>query len=180
MSEYFNCGFARVAVRESIFKGDGTVEKDNKKRIASFLAKFQGSVQDKFHVIPKQYNKASKKLLTTFNSWSTYGGSKEQYISHFSSSNWSTLPEAQKRQHSRVNCQGCLVQHHIIQATFPIKPARLNPLMKANLMDTSKDIAKNVENNKPTVQPTKQAIKSTLQDVYTTINSPFLFVFSRI
>lgn len=175
MSEYFDCGYARVAVREGLFNENNIVESNPDKRLSKFLANFDGPAKGNFgrNVKKSQFMKMSKKLLKILKAWK--GDERQTYFTHFSSSNWRALPEKQKKQHSRTNCKGCLINYHKLQCSFPVKKARHLTEAPINLLETSKTIANNVSKSYP--KPGKEAIKSTVKEIYTTINGPFSKVF---
>ena len=67
MSVIFNCGFARVAVKESFRKvGSASIETDSSKSWKNYLAVFEGDSQDVFTVERSTYVKKSKAIYSSF------------------------------------------------------------------------------------------------------------------
>ena len=62
MAEYFGCGFARVAVRQSFLTLNGKIEYDQELRWKRYLSQFQGPHSDRFAAAQKKYcHKRSKR-----------------------------------------------------------------------------------------------------------------------
>ena len=174
MTEYFGCGFARVAVRQSFFKPNGKVEYDQELRWKSYLSQFRSPHCDRFVVADKKaYDKRSKALSLHFKKWKTKD--KSQYIEHFNQGNWDSLPELEKKQHERVNCQACDVHHYSFQTLFPSRGKNSS----IGLQDTVKKTQKRVlqPSNAVNVKPTLKAIKKTVGKNYDGINGPFKELF---
>ena len=174
MTEYFGCGFARVAVRQSFFKPNGKVEYDQELRWKSYLSQFRSPHCDRFVVADKKaYDKRSKALSLHFKKWKTKD--KSQYIEHFSQGNWDSLPELEKKQHERVNCQACDVHHYSFQTLFPSRGKNSS----IGLQDTVKKTQKRVlqPSNAVNVKPTLKAIKKAVGKMYDGINGPFKELF---
>ena len=51
---------------------------------------------------------------------------RNQYLRYFSLTNWKALPETQKSEHTRSNCDACRVHHFAMQSIFP-NAAQLEP-----------------------------------------------------
>ena len=174
MTEYFGCGFARVAVRQSFFKPNGKVEYDQELRWKSYLSQFRSPHCDRFVVADKKaYDKRSKALSLHFKKWKTKD--KSQYIERVSQGNWDSLPELEKKQHERVNCQACDVHHYSFQTLFTSRDKNSS----IGLQDTVKKTQKRVlqPSNAVNVKPTLKAIKKAVGKIYDGINGPFKELF---
>lgn len=174
MGEYFGCGFARVAVRQSFLKPTGKVEYDQEQRLKRYHSQFQAPHYERFVVTEKKYfNKRSKVLSLHFKKWKAMD--KSQYIEHFSQQNWDNLPELEKKQHERVNCQACSVHHYSFQSLFPSwgKPSSLG------LQDAVNKAQKRVlqPSSAVNVKPTLKAIKKAANKIYEDIDGPFKELF---
>lgn len=67
MSVIFNCGFARVAVKESFRKvGSASIETDPSERWKNYLAAFEGDSREVFTVERSTYVKKSKSIYSSF------------------------------------------------------------------------------------------------------------------
>ena len=65
MSVIFNCGFARVAVKESFRKvGSASVETNPSEKWKNYLAAFEGDSQEVFAVERSTYVKKSKAIYS--------------------------------------------------------------------------------------------------------------------
>ena len=166
MAGVFECGFSRVAVRESLrdFK-----VKDNATRQQKYISFFEDDYRENFDVSLKTFSKRSTVLTNLFNKWQSE--EKSRYIEHFSNRSWSKLSLYQKAAHSATNCRACEVYHKPLQDTFPV---RCNRLKQRNL----KDIATKEIKKQKSVEPTQAAIKETVRDVYKKINEPFKEIFN--
>ena len=67
MAGVFDCGFARVAVKQSFIKASGKPEMDKAKRLESYLAFFGGQHEQNFEIDPKKFNARSITLVKSFN-----------------------------------------------------------------------------------------------------------------
>ena len=103
---------------------------------------FEGAAQANFHVNLKPFAQSSKKLLKIIRDWKD--DNKKAYLAHFSSTNWEALSATLKKQHTRVNCQGCMVHHHLMQCTFPVRKARHGSNRPINITEEGKKIADDV------------------------------------
>ena len=174
MGEHFGCGFARMAVRQSFFKPNGKVEYDQELRWKNYLSQFEGPHYDKFVVEEKKhFEKRSKVLSLHFKKWKTK--EKRQYIEHFSKQNWDSLPEIEKKQHQRVNCQGCAVHHYAFQSLFP-SWGRNNSLPLQDVINKTQDHVLK-PSTAANVKPTLKAIKQAVNKIYNDINGPFKELF---
>lgn len=88
MAGFFNCGFARVAARNSVYHENGKVIYDKGTRLQRFLGTFSES-KDAFAVSQNTFDKRLPVLLENFKKWR--GESKSKYLDHFSSSAWKSL-----------------------------------------------------------------------------------------
>ena len=85
---FFNCGFARVAARNSVYDEKGKVIYDRDTRLQRFLGTFSES-KDAFAVSQNTFDKRLPVLLKNVKKWR--GESKSKYLDHFSSSAWKSL-----------------------------------------------------------------------------------------
>ena len=69
MAGVFDCGFARVAVKQSFIKASGKPEMDKAKRLESYLAFFGGQHEQNFEIDQKKFNARSITLVKSFNKW---------------------------------------------------------------------------------------------------------------
>ena len=173
MAEYFGCGFARVAARQSFLKPNGKIEYDQDLRWKRYLSQFQGPHSDRFAVAEKKYfHKRSKALSLHFKKWKTKD--KSRYIEHFGQRNWENLPELEKKQHERMNCQGCAVHHYTFQSLFPSWGKNISLKLQA-INKTQSRVLK--PSNAANVKPTLKAIKQAATKIYENINGPFQELF---
>ena len=120
MAGVFDCGFARVAVKQSFKKKNGKPEMDKAKRMASYLAFFDGKNEENFRVNQKVFHTKSRILVNNFNKWLQNPDEKRKYMEHFSSNAWSKLSVMQRKEHSISNCKACVLEHQSYQETFPL------------------------------------------------------------
>ena len=107
-----------TTVKLSMLKPDGKVEHNNEARWKRYQCHFESPHNERFVVEnSKFYHKRAKILSLNFKRWKTKD--KSQYIDHFSHENWKDLPELEKKQHQRVDCQACAVHHDKFQTLFP-------------------------------------------------------------
>ena len=83
MPGFFNCGFARVAARNSVYDENGKVIYDRGTRLQRFLGTFSES-KDAFAVSQNTFDKSLPVLIKNFIKWRSE--SKSKYLDHFSSS----------------------------------------------------------------------------------------------
>ena len=118
MSVIFNCGFARVAVKESFRKvGSASVETNPNEKWKNFLTVFESDRQEVFAVERSTYLKKSKAIYSSFRKMNSRA--KAQYQDTFSMVNWKVLITAQKKQHILSNCGGCQMHYYAIHNFFP-------------------------------------------------------------
>ena len=114
----FDCGFARVAIKESFRKvGSASVETDPSEKWKNYLAAFEGDSQEVFAVERSTYVKKSKAIYSSFRKMNSKA--RAQYQDTFSMVNWKALNTAQKKQHTLSNCGGCQVHYYAIHNLFP-------------------------------------------------------------
>lgn len=170
MGEYFGCGFARVAVKQSFFKPNGKIEYDQEQRWKRYLSPFEGPHFDRFAVAERKYfQKRSKVLSLQFKKWKTKD--KCQYIEHFSQQNWISLPELEKKQHERLNCQGCAVHHYSFQSLFPSWGKNNSLGLQDAVKKTQDRVLK--PSSALNVKPTLKAIKQAVHKIHEEINGRF-------
>ena len=99
--------------------------------------------------------------------------SRNDYLKHFSLSNWKALPASQKSQHTMSNCSACQVHHFDFQSLFPTTTAgkcKPQTLIWQAVMESEN------KGNK-TIKPTQKAIKAAVKHIYSNIDAPFQNVF---
>ena len=161
MSVVFNCGFARVAVKESWHKvGSSSIETDPGERWKNYLGIFEEDSRDIFAVERSTYIKKSKAVYSSFRKMNSK--SRSQYTNTFSAANWKVLPMSQKKQHTCTwsNCGGCQVHYLAIHTLFPngdtVKPQIIvqDIVRKSGLKAQGK------------LKPNETAIKSAVKHIY--------------
>ena len=167
MAGVFECGFARVAVKETY---NDLKVKDEGKRLERYLSFFEEPYKENFTVTQKTFSKRSRILVSTFNKW-LKSDDKPKYIEHFSHKAWSTLSLAQKAAHTVTNCKACEVYHNTTQSLFPLKCTNIK---RARLVqDAENEIAA-----KRYVRPTKAAAKQTVSNIFNKVQQPFREIFN--
>ena len=106
-------------------------------------------------------------------SWKTKD--KSQYIDHFSHENWKDLPELEKKQHQRVDCQACAVHHDKFQTLFPSWGRKGSTILQAVVNRTKEHVLK--PSNSENVKPTLKAITKAAHKIYNEISQPFKELF---
>ena len=122
MAGFFNCGFARVAAKNSVHNENGKLIRDKNTRLQKFTSIF-GVNKEAFAVSQNAFDKRLPVLLRNFEKWR--GEKKSKYLEHFSPTAWRSLSAAKRRMHSVSNCRGCQVNHLSFQSLFPLKTNRL-------------------------------------------------------
>lgn len=167
MAGFFNCGFARVAARNSVYDENGKVIYDKGTRLQRFLSTFSEN-KEAFAVSQNTFDKRLPVLLKNFKKWR--GESKSKYLDHFSSSAWKSLSALKRGLHSISNCRECHVNHLLFQTQFPLKTNRLKG---ADPVATCTKETGNLRKTTKTVKPSKKAIQDTAKSIYFKINEPF-------
>lgn len=174
MGEFFGCGFVRVAVKQSMFKPNGKVEYDNEARWKRYLSQFETPHYERFAVENRKFfDKRAKVLSLHFKRWKTED--KSLYVEHFSLKNWKNLPEIEKKQHQRVNCQACAVHNYKFHTLFPSWGKKSSTCLQAVVNKTKEHVLK--PSNAQNVKPTLKAIKKAAPKIYEEINEPFKELF---
>ena len=172
MSLIFSCGFARVAVKESFHKaGRAQQETDPVQRWKNYCNMFDETARSIFTVEKTMYMKKSRIIYNLFRKMSSQ--SRNDYLKHFSLSNWKALPASQKSQHTMSNCSACQVHHFDFQSLFPTTTAgkcKPQTLIRQALMES-----KNKGNK--TIKPIQKAIKAAVKHIYSKMDAPFQKVF---
>lgn len=122
MAGFFNCGFARVAARNSVYDENGKVIYDKGTHLQRFLSTFS-ETKEAFAVSQNTFDKRLHILLKNFKKWR--GESKSKYLHHFSLIAWKSLSALKKGLHSISNYRECQVNHLLFQTQFPLKTNRL-------------------------------------------------------
>ena len=170
MAGFFNCGFARVAARNSVYDEKGKVIYDRGTRLQRFLGTFSES-KDAFAVSQNTFDKRLPVLLKNFKKWR--GESKSKYLDHFSSSAWKSLSALKRGLHSISSCRECQVNHLLFQTQFPLKSNRLKGAADVDPVATSTKEAGNLRKRTKAVKPSKKAIRDTAKSIYLNINEQF-------
>ena len=170
MSVIFNCGFARVAVKESFRKvGSASVETNPSEKWKNYLAAFEGDSQEVFAVERSTYVKKSKAIYSSFRKMNSKA--RAQYQDTFSMVNWKALNTAQKKQHTLSNCGGCQVHYYAIHNFFPSgETFKTRKLLKEALIESG-------VKTQSKVKPTQKAIKTAVKHIYSKVNGHFEKIF---
>ena len=137
----FNCGFARVAVRE-ITVGIGKSEDLNMRRTQSFRELFDAvpnyysnpNMFDQHGHRESTFNRNCKRILHKLNTWPKKEV-KQKYLHEFSTKKWKSLPIASKKRHTLQNCRECAIQHTDLQQKFPGKSLQLTDKFSSGLSE---------------------------------------------
>ena len=167
----FNCGFSRVAVKESFHKpGTTTKEADPVQRWRHYRETFGESAQSTFAVDKSTYMKKARIIYHSFRKMNSR--SRTEYFKYFSLANWNGLPDSQKSEHIMSHCHACQVPHFAFQSLFP-NTVRFKPqkLVQEALVENG-----NVGNNK--VEPTQKAINTAAKNIYLKIYGQFQKTFN--
>lgn len=170
MSVIFNCGFARVAVKESFRKvGSASIETDPSEKWKNYLAAFEGDSQEVFAVERSTYVKKSKAIYSSFRKMNSKA--RAQYQDTFSVVNWKALNTAQKKQHTLSNCGGCQVHYYAIHNLFPSgETFKSRKLLKEALIESG-------VKTESKVKPTQKTIKTAVKHIYSKVNGHFEKIF---
>ena len=162
MSCLFSCGFSRVAVKES-FQKPGSVA-NPAQRWGNYLKLLDESAHEKLVLETTLFVK-SKIVYDLFRKMNSHN--RNEYLPYFSLTNWKALPETQKSEHTRSNCDACQDHHFAMQSLFPnvaqLKPQKL----------VQDGLTQNESNGNVSVKPTQKAIKSATKQTYLKINVSF-------
>ena len=158
MSVIFNCGFARVAVKESFRKvGSASVETNPSEKWKNYLAAFECDSREVFAVERSTYVKKTKAVFSSFRKMNSKA--RAQYQDTFSMVNWKALNTAQKKQHTLSNCGGCQVHYYGIHNFFPSgETFKTQKLLKEALIESG-------VKTQSKVKPTQKAIKTAVKHV---------------
>ena len=118
----FNCSFAWVAARNSMYNANGKVVWNKNTHQQKFLMVFSEN-KEAFDISQHTFNKRSPVLLNNFNKWR--GESKTKYLEHFSSTAWASLSEAKKGLHTISNCRACQTNDLLFHSLIPLRSNRL-------------------------------------------------------
>ena len=174
MTECFECGFSRAAVRRSLYKEDSSLDYDKESRWKRYLSFFGEEEQTVTHFVDrKTFMKRSKDILNVFSNWKDKDD-RVKYEEHFSVDNWKSLPKIEKMQHRVSNCRGCAVHHFPVQSTFPLKTARVKGHPASAV---SRKVVSSLSQLAKPVKATVSAIKTATKTVYQQINKPFKELF---
>ena len=125
----FNCGFARVAVRELIqSKHDTPCDKFQK----IFSMPTFKLPADYFHESKRKRYKSRfceycNRILAGFSKRWCPPNSRVNYLVTFATTKWNKLPEAEKRQHTLSKCDACALLYRDAQEAFQLKPIHNGP-----------------------------------------------------
>ena len=167
MAGFFDCGFARVAARNSVYDENGKVIYDKGTRLQKFLSTF-GDNKEAFAVSQKTFDKRLPTLLKNFNKWQ--GEDKSKYLDHFNYVAWNCLSALKKGLHSILNCKECQINHVVFQSLFPL---RTNRLKGDDPVSASVKQAAKLRKSSKAVKPSAATIKDTAKNIYLKINQPF-------
>ena len=171
MAGFFNCGFARVAAKNSVYNENGKLIRDKNTRLQKFMIIF-GDNMEAFAVNQNAFDKRLPVLLRNFEKWR--GETKSKYLEHFSPTAWRSLSAAKRGMHSVSNCRGCHVNHLSFQSLFPLKTNRLKGV---DPMSVSLKEATTLRKVTRQFKPPKATLQETAKNIYLKINEPFKDLF---
>ena len=124
----FNCGFARVAVRElsKLRKGASAISLDRNVRATEFqklfseVSEFERPVE--YASMNSHFNKHCKYINECFSRKWPVQGSKDEYCTFFATSVWKDMELSKKKKHSLCKCTECASEHLNKQKLFPGQP----------------------------------------------------------
>ena len=164
MAGFFNCSFARVAARNSVYDENGKVQRDKSTRLQKFSSTFEGN-REAFAVTQNTFDKRLPVLLKNFHKWR--GEDKSKYLEHFSSTAWSSLSAAKKGLHTISSCSACQTNHPLFQSLFPL---RSNRLKRSDPLSTCTREVACLRKAVKAVKPSKATIQDTAKNIYLKIN----------
>ena len=167
MAGFFNCSFARVAARNSVYDENGKFQREKSTRLQKFLSTF-ASNREAFAVTQNAFDKRLPALLQNFHKWR--GEDKTKYLEHFSSTAWSSLSAAKKGLHTISSCKACQTNHLLFHSLFPL---RSNRLKGSDPLSTCMREATCLRKAVKAVKPSKATIQDTAKNIYFKINEPF-------
>ena len=167
MAGFFNCGFTRVAARNSVYDENGKVIYDKGTRLQKFLSMF-GENKEAFAISQKTFDKRLLALLKNFNKWQREDKSK--YLDHFNYAAWNSLLALKKGLHLIFNCKECHINHMVFQSLFPL---RTNRLKVDDPVSVSVKEAANLRKSSKAIKPSTTSVKDTAKNIYLKINQPF-------
>ena len=167
---FFNCGFARIAVKESFHKvGSASVKTDPSVKWKNYLAAFEGDSQEVFAVERSTYVEKSKAICSSFRKMNSKA--RAQYQDTFSMLNWKALNTVQKKQHTLSNCGGCQGHYYAIHNIFPRRETfKTRKLLKEVLIESG-------VKTQSKVKPTQKVIKTAVKHIYSKVNGHFEKIF---
>ena len=171
MAGFFNCGFARVAAKTSVYNENGKLIKNKSTRLQKFMSIF-GDNAEAFAVSQNAFDKRLPVLLKNFEKWR--GEKKSKYLEHFSPTAWRSLSAAKRGMHSVSNCRGCQMNHLSFQSLFPLKTNRLKGV---DPLSVSLKEATNLRRVTKKLKPSKATLQETAKNIYLKINQPFKDLF---
>ena len=144
-------------------------ESNPAQRWENYLKLLDESAHEKLAVERTLFVKKSRSVYDLFRKMNSQ--KRNEYLRYFSLTNWKAIPETQKSEHTRSNCDACHVHHFAMHSTFP-NAAQLKPLKLVR-----DGLAQNESNGNVNVKPTQKAIKSATKHIYSKINVSFQKVF---
>ena len=135
----FNCGFARVAVRELTQPKHDTPCDEFKKLFSMPTFKLPA---DYFHESRRKryksrFSEHCDRILAGFSKrWCT-PNSRVNYLVTFAINKWKKLPESEKKQHTLTKCDACALLYRDAQEAFPLKPVYNGPSTLENVYSTA-------------------------------------------
>ena len=132
----FNCGFARVAVRE--LTPASVKERDYTKRKQEFERLFNGQTYN----LPQAFFKKRKCRESLFDDWSAKIISafskrwesqdlRKEYMTTLSIATWKAMTPEEREEHTLSECKQCYTLYPHLQLTFPLKPVFIPPLQQS-------------------------------------------------
>ncbi len=121
MAQYFNCGFARVAVYEITKETSKTSMALRSCNQNDLVAQFEKRFQKRspFLIPNDNFVRNAKQLLPMFHKKWIPASSRNEYHACFSEESWKMLSSTAKSLHSLQACNGCFTTFPLLQSKFP-------------------------------------------------------------
>ena len=120
---FYNCGFARVSIRELSSEDPTTCQSEFRNQFSE-CSKY-GLSEEQFNDRGKNRSKfeyARQAILKAFTKKWYPQEMKQTYITTFSRASWKALPKGDKQKHTLSFCQECREKHYHLQKAFPCLP----------------------------------------------------------
>ena len=152
----FNCGYARVAVRELTPKGRWKSATYMTERALKFRNLF--GMNDKYGVQPSyfeandnqssQFDHDCEKIVQIWSKRWNPSSTRQEYEATFAIQKWKDLSKEQKEQHTLQKCKACQKRHQELQLNFPMGPYFNRPC----IISVNKEALDNISKKEATRQ----------------------------